>query len=198
MKEEGREQEISVELDKRKGQAIDKNLAYLEGSQLDDYLNDMALAQKFAVANRRQMAETIIEKMGWQAVDHFDSIHNYIDIENEVLRKGATDASKGQRLVIPLNMRDGSILAIGKGNSDWNASAPHGAGRRLSRTQAKEKIPFAEFQKSMQGIYSTSVLKSTLDEAPFAYKNSDSIIHNIGDTVKILNIIKPVYNFKGH
>lgn len=196
LKLEGREKEIQTELSKIKPIAFNKELAYLEGDLLSAYLNDMKLAQCFAVENRALMAETIIKEMGWKVISLFDSIHNYIDLDGHILRKGATDASVGKHLVIPLNMRDGAIIATGKGNEDWNCSAPHGAGRVMSRTKAKENVSLAEFKNTMQGIYSTSVVESTLDESPFAYKKSDLIIDNIHDTVEIKKIIKPVYNFK--
>ncbi len=198
LREEGREKEIEAELKKIKPIAFNKDLAFLEGDLLDAYLNDMAIAQKFAIENRALMAAVIIDKMGWQPIDSFDSIHNYIDLANGILRKGATDASKGTRLVIPLNMRDGAIIAVGKGNQDWNCSAPHGAGRVMSRTKAKELVSFSDFEESMKGIYSTSVVESTIDESPFAYKKAHSIIDNIQDTVEIQDIVKPVYNFKAH
>lgn len=196
LKSEGREKEIQTELSKLKPIAFNKELAYLEGDLLSAYLNDMKIAQRFAIENRALMAESIINKMGWKVISSFDSIHNYIDLEARILRKGATDASVGKHLVIPLNMRDGAIIATGKGNEDWNCSAPHGAGRVMSRTKAKENVSLAEFKNTMQGIYSTSVVESTLDESPFAYKKSDLIIDNIHDTVEIKKIIKPVYNFK--
>ncbi|MGX2947190.1 RtcB family protein [Enterococcus alishanensis] len=196
LKAQGREREIESELAKIKPVAFNKELAYLEGDLLSDYFNDMRIAQNFAINNRSSMAQVIIEEMGWKCIDSFDSIHNYIDIENKVLRKGATDARKGVRLVIPLNMRDGAIIAKGKGNPDWNYSAPHGAGRVMSRKRAKELVNLKEFKDSMKGIYSTSVVESTLDESPFAYKEAQEIVDNIHDTVEILDVIKPVYNFK--
>lgn len=196
LKAEGREKEIQSELNKIKPIAFNKELAYLEGDLLLAYLNDMEIAQHFAVENRSLIAESIIDKMGWKLISSFDSIHNYIDLDGRILRKGATDASKGKYLVIPLNMRDGAIIAKGKGNEDWNCSAPHGAGRVMSRTQAKKNVSLVEFENTMQGIYSTSVVESTLDESPFAYKKSESIIENIQDSVEIETIVKPVYNFK--
>lgn len=172
-------------------------LAYLEGTQLEDYLNDLYIAQEYAHQNRLRMTEKIIQHMGWTVSDQFDSVHNYIEPEKGILRKGATDASEGKRLIIPLNMRDGSIIAKGKGNPAWNHSAPHGAGRVLSRSAAKKELSFEFFQATMSEVYSTSVKKGTLDEAPMAYKEAKDIIDNIGDTVEILELIKPVYNFKG-
>lgn len=198
LKKEGREKDIQSELMKRKTSAFPKALAYLENDLLAAYLNDMEIAQRFALENRKLMTEMIVKHMNWQIVDYFDSIHNYIDIENHILRKGATDASKDKRLVIPLNMRDGSIIAKGKGNPDWNFSAPHGAGRVMSRKKAKETLNLAAFQETMTGVYSTSVVAATLDEAPFAYKEAQEIIRHIEDTVSIIGIAKPVYNFKAH
>lgn len=160
LKAQGREREIESELAKIKPVAFNKELAYLEGDLLSDYFNDMRIAQNFAINNRSSMAQVIIEQMGWKCIDSFDSIHNYIDIENKILRKGATDARKGVRLVIPLNMRDGAIIAKGKGNPDWNYSAPHGAGRVMSRKRAKELVNLKDFKDSMKGIYSTSVVES--------------------------------------
>lgn len=173
------------------------DLAYLEGKHLTNYLNDMQIAQDYAQKNRQLIAERIIKHMSWEAVDRFDSVHNFIDLDTGILRKGATDASKGKRLVIPLNMRDGSVIARGKGNKEWNESAPHGAGRVLSRRQAKQQVSLVEFKKSMAAIYSTSVKKETVDEAPMAYKQSEDVLNNIEETVDILERIKPVYNFKG-
>ena len=136
--------------------------------------------------------------MNWEVLDEFESMHNYIDIENGIIRKGATSAKKGERLIIPINMRDGSIFATGKGNPDWNYSAPHGAGRILSRSKAKEELSIDDYRKTMQGIYTTSICESTLDEAPFAYKPIDEILKNITDTVEVDDIVKPIYNFKAH
>lgn len=173
------------------------DLAYLEGRHLNDYLNDMQIAQNYAHQNRQLISDRIMKHMGWEAVDRFDSVHNFIDMKTGILRKGATDASKGKRLVIPLNMRDGSVIATGKGNKEWNESAPHGAGRVLSRRQAKQHLSLSEFKKVMTDIYSTSVKKETLDEAPMAYKNPAEILGSIDDTVDVLEFIRPVYNFKG-
>ncbi|WP_228588715.1 RtcB family protein [Alkalibacterium sp.] len=172
------------------------DLAYLEGQHLDDYLNDLTIAQEYAHANRLLISDRILRHMNWTAVDQFDSVHNYIDPVQGILRKGATDASKGTRLIIPLNMKDGGIIAKGKGNPEWNYSAPHGAGRVLSRRQAKKQLSLAIFKDTMKDIYSTSVKMDTLDEAPMAYKNPTDIIDNIEETVAILEHIRPVYNFK--
>ncbi|QIG60803.1 putative tRNA ligase [Listeria phage vB_Lino_VEfB7] len=202
LKEQGREKDIQEELLRLKLSTapFNKDLAYLDGKLVEDYLNDMAIAQKFAEDNRKAIHKVIMSKMGWEnlVVSEFDSIHNYIDIPNKVIRKGATDASKGKQLVIPLNMRDGSIIATGKGNEDWNNSAPHGAGRVLSRSKAKETLEMEDFKNTMKDVWSSSVLESTLDEAPFAYKKKESILENITDTVDIDFIVKPIYNFKAH
>ena len=171
-------------------------LAYLEGIAMTDYLHDMQLAQEHAMINRKTIADRIISQYGLHAVESFDTIHNYIDVKHMILRKGAISAQLGEKVIIPMNMRDGSLICIGKGNEDWNYSAPHGAGRILSRSKAKEQVSMQAYQDSMQGIYTTSVSQSTLDESPFAYKPIDEIMENIKDTVDITDIIKPVYNFK--
>lgn len=175
-----------------------KNFSYLEGELLKDYLNDLNIAQKFSTISRKLMLYKIAEKMNWKIIDEFESMHNYIDIKNGIIRKGATSAQAGERLIIPLNMRDGSIFATGKGNPEWNFSAPHGAGRKLSRGVAKNFISIDEYRETMKGIYSTSISQSTLDESPFAYKESQEIIDAIADTVNIDMIVKPIYNFKAH
>lgn len=173
-----------------------RELAYLSGEQLEAYLNDIHIAQQFSSISRALMLESIAKAMNWQIVDEFESMHNYIDIQHGILRKGATSAQKGERLIIPLNMRDGSIFATGKGNAEWNYSAPHGAGRILSRKQAKERLQMDEYVATMKGVYTTSVVPSTLDESPFAYKNAQEIVDAIGDTATIDAIVKPIYNFK--
>ena len=172
-----------------------ENLSYLTGDEAKEYLQDMQLAQKFSQVNRRIIADEIIKQMGWKEVDSFESIHNYID-KDGIIRKGAISAFEGQKAIIPLNMRDGALIVKGKGNPDWNNSAPHGAGRILSRMDASKKIDIEEYQKSMKGIYSSCVSKDTLDEAPQAYKNSDEIKKFISDTVKIKKVIRPKFNFK--
>lgn len=176
---------------------IPKDLAYLTGRYKDDYLHDMAICQEYAVINRSVIANIILEKLGL-GVDHnaFETIHNYIDIESGTIRKGAINADKGKHLLIPLNMRDGCIIGVGKGNPDWNNSAPHGAGRIMSRIKAKSNFSMDEYRNSMEGIFTTSVCEDTLDELPMAYKNMNDIIDVIGDTVEIEKIIKPIYNFK--
>lgn len=175
-----------------------KELAYLDGKELDDYLNDVKIAQEYSTISRKIILEKIANKMNWEVIDEFESMHNYIDIENGIIRKGATSAGKGERLIIPINMRDGSIFATGLGNPNWNYSAPHGAGRILSRSKAKKELSLDEYRKTMQGIYTTSICESTLDEAPFAYKPIEEILENIMDTVEVDDIVKPIYNFKAH
>ena len=171
-------------------------MAYLEGGDFDDYIHDMKLVQEHASCNRKAIGDVICRHMGFRTVDSFETIHNYIDTEHMVLRKGAVSAREGERLLIPMNMRDGSLLCVGKGNDDWNQSAPHGAGRIMSRSQAKASVSLADFEKAMSGIFSTSVSLSTVDESPFAYKPMASIVENVKDTVEIQKVIKPVYNFK--
>lgn len=173
-------------------------LAYLEGDLLKDYIADMTLTQQFAHLNRKYMLNRITEAMDFTVIDEFDSIHNFIDVEQGIIRKGATSAQNGERLIIPLNMRDGSLICRGKGNEEWNFSAPHGAGRTMSRLAARQKIDFSIYEAQMKNVYSSSIRKSTIDEAPDAYKPYQSIVENIGDTVEILHHIKPIYNFKAH
>ena len=173
-----------------------KSLAYVEGDTLQQYLDDMDFAQKYAALNRAAMAAEISEGMGWATAGQFTTIHNYIDLDNRLLRKGAVSAQLGERLLIPINMRDGSIIAIGKGNPDWNCSAPHGAGRIMSRSQAFRELKLEDYRAAMSGIYSTSVCRDTLDEAPFAYKSMAEIIENTSATISIEKIIRPLYNYK--
>jgi tRNA-splicing ligase RtcB (3'-phosphate/5'-hydroxy nucleic acid ligase) len=175
---------------------IPKDLAYLEGELFDHYIADMKLAQAFAKQNRETIASIIAENMNWQYSDCFDSIHNYIDTDAMILRKGAVRAAKGEKLVIPMNMRDGSFICIGKGNAEWNESAPHGAGRLFSRSAAMKNLSMDDFKETMQAVWSTSVLQETLDEAPMAYKPMEEIMEQIGQTVDIIKRIVPVYNFK--
>lgn len=175
---------------------ISKSLAYLEGPSYDNYLHDMKIVQQYAVYNRRAIVDEIINGMDLTIEEQFTTIHNYIDLHSMILRKGAISARKGEKVLIPLNMRDGSLICIGKGNPDWNYSAPHGAGRIMSRRKAKQTLSMKEFRRSMEGIYTTTVNKSTLDECALAYKDMDEIIDNIYDAVEILAHIKPVYNFK--
>lgn len=195
----GREKEIQKALKERKAQVtttVPKALAYCEGELLEDYIHDMTLVQRFAMLNRKAMMDEMIRGMKLKVEEQFTTIHNYIDTENMILRKGAVSAKAGEKLLIPINMRDGSLICVGKGNEDWNCSAPHGAGRLMSRTQAKKSYTVSEFRKEMEGIYTTSVNTETLDECPMAYKRMQDIVDNIGDTAGILSVIKPVYNFK--
>ena len=202
LKATGRQSEIEEKRIKMNAQiktAIPKDLAYVSGYLFDDYINDMKIMQKFAALNRKAMIDTIsiglrIKKE--DLIEQFTTIHNYIDIENMILRKGAVSAKKGEKLLIPINMRDGSLVCIGKGNEDWNCSAPHGAGRVMSRMKAKRQLRMEEFKAQMSGIYSTTVSKATLDEAPMAYKTMDDIVNNINPTAHIEKIIKPIFNFK--
>lgn len=197
LKAEGREKEISSQLKKLKKECkVPKPLAYVEGELLEHYLHDMAIAQEFARLNRKAMMDVIMKGMKLHAEETFTTIHNYIDVGNRILRKGAVSAQEGEKLLIPINMRDGSLICIGKGNEDWNYSAPHGAGRLMSRSEAKERFTVSEFKHEMEGIYSTSVSRSTLDESPMAYKGMQDIVDNIGPTAEIMSIIKPIYNFK--
>lgn len=199
LKAEGRERQIQQELKKlanTKRTDVPKHLAYTEGELFSHYIHDMKLVQKFAEINRQAMMTEIIKGMGLHITESFTTIHNYIDTDSMILRKGAVSAQKGERLLIPVNMRDGSLLCTGKGNGDWNYSAPHGAGRLMSRSEAKESFTVSEYKKQMKGIYTTSVNSGTLDECPMAYKSIEDIVNNIGDTVEINDIIKPIYNFK--
>ena len=199
LKAEGREREIqkSITLLKNtKRTNIPKQLAYVSEELFEQYIHDMKIVQEYAKLNRQTMMDEIIKGMKIHVVDQFTTIHNYIDTEAMILRKGAVSARKGEKLLIPINMRDGSLICVGKGNDDWNQSAPHGAGRLMSRSVAKESFTVSEFKKQMSGIYTTSVNKDTLDECPMAYKGMNDIMNNIGDTVEIVRIIKPIYNFK--
>ncbi len=178
---------------------IPKELCYLTGEYREHYLHDMKICQDFAVLNRTIIAEIILGRLlnkSIQEFPHFETVHNYIDHKSRIVRKGAVSAKAGERLIIPINMRDGSLICIGKGNPDWNCSAPHGAGRLYSRNAAKETFTVEQFKESMAGIYTTSVNASTIDECPMAYKSMEDIVNNIGDTAEIEKIIKPIYNFK--
>lgn len=199
LKVEGRLQEIQkiiTALKKEHELDIPKDLAYVEGKLFDDYIHDMKLTQQFAVLNRKAMVDVILEGMGLHAVDIFTTIHNYIDTDAMILRKGSVSAKAGEKLLIPINMRDGSLICIGKGNEEWNCSAPHGAGRLMSRRAALNTLSMDEFQKEMVGIYSTCVVPDTLDESPMAYKSMDEIVSQIRPTAEIVERIRPVYNFK--
>lgn len=197
-KQAGKQQGIQAMIQsyKQDNPLIPKDLAYLEGELFHDYIADMKLAQRFAHENRLQIAKTIAEQMKWAYASQFDSVHNYIDTDAMILRKGAVRAAKGEQLVIPMNMRDGSFICIGKGNAEWNESAPHGAGRIYSRTAAMKNLSMDDFKETMSGIWTTSVSEETLDEAPMAYKPMQEIVEQIGETVTIQKHIKPVYNFK--
>lgn len=197
LKSDGRQSEIQKVLKgMKKHTSIPKPLAYVEGELLDQYLHDMKIAQEFAMYNRKAMIDVIVKGLGLHITEQFTTIHNYIDIENKILRKGAVSAQDGEVLLIPINMRDGSLVCVGQGNEDWNCSAPHGAGRLMSRSAAKETFTVSEFKKQMEGIYTTSVGRSTLDECPMAYKRIEDIVDNISPTVDIKAVIKPIYNFK--
>ena len=199
LKSQGRECEIQksiTALKNTKRTNIPKQLAYVSEELFVQYIHDMKIVQKYAELNRQAMMDEIIKGMKVHVIEQFTTIHNYIDTDTMVLRKGAVSARNGEKLLIPINMRDGSLICVGKGNDDWNQSAPHGAGRLMSRSAAKESFTVSEFKKQMSGIYTTSVNKDTLDECPMAYKGMDDIINNIGDTVDIMEIIKPIYNFK--
>lgn len=176
--------------------SIPEDFAYCTGTLFDSYIHDMIIAQYFATLNRMAILDEILIHMGIEFIGSFTTIHNYIDTENMILRKGSVSARKGELLIIPINMRDGSLICTGKGNEDWNYSAPHGAGRLMSRSDAKANISLNEFEESMKGIFTTSVKTSTIDESPMAYKPIEDIVNNIADTVDINEIIKPVYNFK--
>lgn len=201
----GRRTEIQAELKKLKAEfqskttSVPKELCYLTGEYRKMYLDDMAVCQEFATLNRKTIANSVLSDYfgkGFENFESFETIHNYIDLESNIIRKGAVSAKNGEMLLIPINMRDGSLICIGKGNEDWNCSAPHGAGRLLSRGSAKETLSVEEYQKEMEGIFSTCVTESTLDESPMAYKNKDEIISEITPAAEIVSQIKPVYNFK--
>jgi RNA-splicing ligase RtcB len=202
LKAEGRTQEIQEKLAELKAQVvtnIPKDLAYLSGEFFDDYINDMKIMQHFALLNRKAMIQVIcigLHVKEEDIIEQFTTIHNYIDTDNMILRKGAVSAQKGEKLLIPINMRDGSIICVGKGNEDWNCSAPHGAGRVMSRKKARENLSLEEFKAEMSGIWSSTVNLDTIDEAPMAYKSMDDILANINPTAEILKIIKPIYNYK--
>lgn len=196
LKAEGKEKEIQKLIKNTENTNIPKSFAYVEGELFKKYIHDMKIIQQYAMLNRQAMMDEIIRGMKFHIIDQFTTIHNYIDTEAMILRKGAVSARKGERLLIPINMRDGSLICVGKGNADWNQSAPHGAGRLMSRSAAKKSFTVNSFKHEMEGIYTTSVGKDTLDECPMAYKKMDDIVNNIEDTAEIENVIKPIYNFK--
>lgn len=201
-KEQGKSSEINQVLEElKKGYGtldIPEDLCWLYSDALDDYLHDIEICQKYAMRNRELIASIIMEKTSLTRIDSFHTIHNYIDINEMILRKGAIRARKGEKVLIPMNMKDGSILGLGKGNKEWNYSAPHGAGRILSRKQAKELLNIEEYKKSMEGIYTTSISLDTLDEAPQAYKSVEDILDVVKETVDVIEVLKPVYNYKEH
>ena len=199
LKAQGREKEIQKSIAELKNTVktnIPKVLAYVSGELFDQYIHDMKIVQNYAGLNRKAMMDEIIKGMKLHVTSQFTTIHNYIDTDAMILRKGAVSAKKGEKLLIPINMRDGSLICTGRGNDDWNQSAPHGAGRLMSRSAAKQSFTVSEFRKQMNGIYSTSVNKETLDECPMAYKGMDEIVKNITDTAVIDNVLRPIYNFK--
>ena len=181
-----------------KEKTIPDDLCYVYGQYLEDYLHDVEICQRFARRNRELMAEILLKRTGLSARYAFHTVHNYIDTEERILRKGAIAAHAGERVLIPINMRDGSVLAVGKGNPDWNFSAPHGAGRVLSRTAAKSQLDLEEYKREMSGVYTTSVSEATLDEAPMAYKRLEDIIDVIRESVDVIEVLKPIYNFKAN
>ncbi|MBO5353074.1 MAG: RtcB family protein [Lachnospiraceae bacterium] len=201
-KEQGRRSEIQAALkqiawEKREA-TMPEDLCYLYGTYLEDYLHDVELCQQFARRNREKIAEVLLERSGLTGGEAFHTIHNYIDTKEMILRKGAIAAHKGEKVLIPINMRDGSVLAVGRGNADWNYSAPHGAGRLMSRGKAKETLSLEDYKKTMEGIYTTSVNEATLDEAPMAYKALEDIIDVIRESVDVMEVLKPIYNFKAN
>lgn len=199
-KEQGRRGEIEAALKQLKwdkqAMTIPMDLCFVYGKYLDQYLHDVEICQEFALLNREKTAEIILKECGLTGTDGFHTIHNYIDTKEMILRKGSIAAHKGEKVLIPINMRDGSVLAVGKGNPEWNYSAPHGAGRIMSRSKAKSTLSMEEYQETMKGIYTTSVTTATIDEAPMAYKSLEDIIDVIRDSVDIIEIMKPIYNFK--
>lgn len=198
----GRRREIQEALKsifwKSREATIPEDLCYLYGTYLENYLHDVEICQTFARRNREKIAQVLMERAGLSGVRGFHTIHNYIDTREMILRKGAIAAHEGEKVLIPINMRDGSVLAIGKGNPEWNYSAPHGAGRIMSRKSAKEKLSLEEYKRTMEGIYTTSVNLETLDEAPMAYKSLEDIIDVIQESVTVIDIMKPLYNFKAN
>ena len=201
-KEQGRKSEIQTALKELHWQVYESetsmpdDLCYVSGKYLEEYLYDVEICQNFAKRNRELMAEIILERIGMTSLEAFHTIHNYIDVDEMILRKGAIAAHNGEKVLIPINMRDGSVLAVGKGNPEWNYSAPHGAGRLMSRTAAKNNLSLDEYKEMMRGVYSTSINESTLDEAPMAYKRLEDIIDVIKESVDIIEVMKPIYNFK--
>jgi len=196
LKKEGREKDIKTELAKIQIIQVDKSMAYCTGPLMEDYLHDMKIAQEYATLNRRAIADTIQCGMRWKIDGEFETLHNYIDLESMILRKGAVSARKDERLIVPMNMSWGSIIAEGLGNEDWNESCAHGGGRTMSRKAAKERVSMDDYRKSMEGIFTTCINKDTIDESPMAYKDPEEVIENLKDTIKILKRLYVVYNFK--
>ncbi len=199
LKAQGRNQEIQkriTALKNTKRTSVPKQLAYVSGELFEQYIHDMKIVQAYADLNRRAMMDEIVKGMKFHVTEQFTTVHNYIDMDEMILRKGAVSAKEGEKLLIPINMRDGSLICIGKGTQDWNRSAPHGAGRLMSRSAAKGSFTVSEFKKQMRGIYTTSVNQDTLDECPMAYKSMEDIVANIRDTAEVISVIKPIYNFK--
>ena len=198
----GRRDEIQAALQELVWSAKEKTIpddhCYVYGQYLEDYLHDVEICQRYALRNRELMAEILLKRTGLSARDSFHTVHNYIDTDERILRKGAIAAHKGERVLIPINMRDGSVLAVGKGNPDWNYSAPHGAGRVLSRIAAKNQLDLEEYKREMSGVYTTSVSEATLDEAPMAYKRLEDIIDVIRESVDVIEVLKPIYIFKAY
>lgn len=196
----GRRKEIQTALKalswEQREATIPEDLCFLYGNYFEDYLADVEICQRFAKRNREKIGEILLDRTGMAGTDAFHTIHNYIDTEEMILRKGAIAAHKGEKVLIPINMRDGSVLAVGKGNPDWNYSAPHGAGRIMSRKKAKENLNLEAYRRAMEGIYTTSVNQATLDEAPMAYKSLEDIIDVIQESVDVIDVMKPIYNFK--
>lgn len=201
-KETGRRKEIQAALEAiswaKREATMPEDLCFLYGTYLEDYLADVEICQNFAKRNREKIAEVLLERTGMTGTDAFHTIHNYIDTDEMILRKGAIAAHSGEKVLIPINMRDGSVLAVGKGNPEWNYSAPHGAGRIMSRRNAKENLSLEEYKREMEGVYTTSVNEETLDEAPMAYKSLEDIIDVINESVTVIDVMKPIYNFKAN
>ena len=201
-KEQGRRKEIQKALEaiswNQRETTMPEDLCFLYGQFFDDYMHDVEICQRFARRNREKIAEVLLTRTGMTGGEAFHTIHNYIDVDEMILRKGAIAAHAGEKVLIPINMRDGSVLAIGKGNPEWNYSAPHGAGRIMSRTKAKNELNLDEYRETMAGIYTTSVNEATLDEAPMAYKSLEDIIDVIQESVDVIEVMKPIYNFKAN